>query len=811
MFNRAVKLQRLWVWSWREIRRGKLWPITIALSLIIGCVFALSALSIRLEQVVVKQGKEALTADLVFSSANPIPEALREATKGNNLTSAIQIRYRTMAFSQEQMQLVTVRAVSENYPLRGELRLEGQKGMFDRVQPGELWLDGRVMAALDVKVGDTVSVGDADFTVSGRVIQEPGVSFNPFQQMPAVYINQNDVVKTGALQQGSRVRYQWYINGSTSELTSLKQSINLTPSDRWIDEQSPSRRQGIFERTTQYLSLTAVIVIMMAATTLVLTCQHYVSTRTQTVAMLKSLGASKWWLKQWLLIQVCFLLLLGSLIGFSVGMGLEWLLRLPLAGLLPTPLPSYGSGPFVAALLTCISIGIPALGIPLTKLINTSAVAVLQPQDNSFSMSLSQWTMLSVPLLGLGMFYANNALVWAILAGILALLFVLGTMGIFLSKLLAKIPLGVAMKLAVSRINRSRFVSGLQFAALGLSLMLLALIWLVRTDLLADWQRALPDGAPNVFAINIAPYERDNYLLMLEQADIAHSLTYPITRGRVSEINGVDAKSAPGIDPQDDVFRREINFTYLEQLPQSNQLISGQWGQSGGVSVEEEVAKAMAVKVGDKLSFVINGQQVDATVNSIRSVEWREMKPNFYFIFTPDVLSELPVTWMLSYRIDQDQESILNQLTRQFPTVSTLDIRQLATNLEAILTQIIWSITVLAALGLAAGTLLIVTLMRLSLSQRKNEIRLYRTLGSSKKSLSLTLWSEYGLLAIIASSVAALGAELSVALVLGIGFDVEPRLHPLLWVVLPSVTMLLLALTLQSSIKQLLVPLTTKK
>lgn len=806
-----VRSQRLWSWSWREIRQGKLWPITIALSLIIACVFALSALSIRLEQVVVKQGKEALTADLVFSSANPIPEKLIEITKANHLANAIQTRYRTMAFSQEQMQLVTVRAVSDGYPLRGELRLQGKNGLVNHVEPGQLWLDGRVMTALGVKLGDKVTIGDADLTVSGQVIQEPGVSFNPFQQMPAVYIHQSDVAKTGALQQGSRVRYQWYINGPTSVLNSLKDSVSLTPSDRWIDEQSPSRRQGIFERTTQYLSLTAIIVIMMAATTLVLTCQHYVDTRTQTVAMLKSLGASKQWLRQWLLVQVTILLSLSSLLGFSVGFGFEWLLRVPLTGLLPDPLPSYGSGPFFAAFLTCLSIGIPALGIPLSQLINTSAVSVLQPRQRSFSMSLSQWVMLSVPVLALAVFYASNALVWAILAGIIALLCVLGVMGIFAAKLLAKIPLGIAMKLALSRINRTRFVSGLQFAALGLSLMLLALIWLVRTDLLADWQRALPDDAPNVFAINIAPYERDSYLAQLDKADIPHSLAYPITRGRVSQINGVEAKLAPGIDRQDDVFRREINFTYLDHLPESNRVLSGQWSESKGVSVEEGVAEAMAVKVGDVLSFVINGQEVNATVNSIRSVEWREMKPNFYFIFTPDVLSSLPVTWMLSYRIDQDDEGALNQLTRQYPTVSTLDIRQLASNLEAILTQIIWSITVLAALGLVAGTLLIVTLMRLSLSQRKDEMRLYRTLGSSKKSLALTLWAEYGLLAIIASAVAAFGAELSVALVLNSGFDIEPRLHPLLWGVLPLVTMALLALTLRSSIKQLLIPLMAKK
>lgn len=284
---------RLFSWSLEEIRHGQLWPISIALTLIIACVFALSALAERMEQVVVKQGKDALTADIVYSSSNPVPQALLNTiTEQNSLSTSQLTRYATMAFSDQQMQLVTVKAVDSNYPLRGELKLSADVPSKS-VTPGELWLDERVMSLLEVAKGDNVTIGDADFTVSGAILQEPGLSFNPFQQMPSVYIHYKDIEKTGALRLGSRVRFNLYLTGSESTLQQVKDSIELTPSDRWIDQENASRNNDMFERTTQYLSLTVAIVIIMAATTLVLTCQNYVAGRRKTVAMLKSLGRAQ--------------------------------------------------------------------------------------------------------------------------------------------------------------------------------------------------------------------------------------------------------------------------------------------------------------------------------------------------------------------------------------------------------------------------------------------------------------------------------------------------------------------------------------
>lgn len=798
--------RRLLQWSFSEIRHGQLWPVTVALTLIIAAIFALTALAQRMEQVIVKQGRDALTADTVFVSANPLPEQLLTQAAELGLRTSQMTRFATMAFSEQGMQLVTVKAVDSAYPLRGEMRLSAGQQMLSHVASNQLWLEARVRDQLGVSVGDSVTIGDADFVVSGELVEEPGLSFNPFQQMPAVYIHAADIPKTGAIQPGSRVQFSLFMVGDDTAIEQLKQNVNLTASDKWQDQASGSRTSEVFERTQQYLSLTVAIVILMAATTLVLTCQHYVTTRMQTIAMLKSLGASRRWLHHWLAMQVGLLLLFSVVLGSLIGIGLEALLRLPLADVLPEPLPSYGLRPLWLALASSVLIAVPALGIPLGRLLNVSAVAVMQPVTTT-----RQWQrnllLILVPIVPLLVVYWQNRLIWMVLAGILALFVVLAVVSVWVTRLLAQLPFNPALALALSRINRSGAASGLQFGALALSLMLLAIIWLVRTDLLSDWQRTLPENAPNAFALNISDAEKNSYLKALDTAQIERSPAYPILRGRLTQINGQEAKQyAQRGEESSDALRRELNLTWAEQLPDYNPILQGEWHRQNGVSVEQEVATDLGIQLGDTLTFMINSQAVTAQVNSIRQVEWREMKPNFYFIFSPDVMQSLPASYLISFRIEPKHDALLMTLSREHPTVSLMDLRSMGAKIQALLTQIVWSVTVLAALGVVAGFLLIFTLLRLSLSQRQQEIRLYRTLGASLRRVMHTLWAEYGLMALIGGVIASISADAVVAVVMKWGFSMTPSLHLGLWLVLPAITFCTLALVVRSLIQRLLAP-----
>ncbi|WP_305810667.1 ABC transporter permease [Photobacterium leiognathi] len=806
-------------WAWREIRQGQLWLVTLALSLIIACVFALSALVSRVEGIIVSQGRSALAADMVLQSSQAV-DLKRLST--NNVTTSQQTRFGTMAFSDNGMQLVSVKAVDAQFPLRGDLRLQAaDKSVQHHVKPGELWLSERLFSLLEVNVGDRLMLGDSELTISGRILEDPELSFNPFSQMPAVLINNQDIADIGGIQEGSRLSYRYYFSGSDSALADIRKQFSLTPSQRWLTENDAGRSGDFIERARQYLSLTLVLVVLMASATLVLTCQHYASTRITSVAMMKSLGASRCFLWRWLLQQIAVVFSVAIGVGLLLGFWLEWLLRYPLQQLLPDELPSIGFAPLVISLLLALFISLPALGIPLSRLVNASAMNTVQVTDTPTAKFSPVWLLLIFPVLAAVAWIGTNLFVWLTLLGMVALLVLLALVGIAAIALLKKIKFGSAYALALSRVNRSKAKTATQLAALTCSLMLLAMIGLLRNELLADWKNTLPVDAPNVFAINIAPEQQQAYLDYLDANQLARSDGYPVTRGRLVAINeqrfystedesqnDALAETSYNINSErDPALRRELNFTWAETLPSHNDVIAGEWGSSSGVSVESGIAKRLNIKLGDKLAFTVGGLEFNATVNSIRDVEWRNMKPNFYFIFTPDVLQSFPATWLVSFRINDQQSDLLNTLAENYPTVSVLDLRMMATRIQGLLTQVSWSLTVLAGLGVLSGLLLIMTLLRLSISERQTEIQLYRTLGASRKRIAATLWCEYGIIALLAGIIAAIGAEFVVGLLVVKGFELPFTLHPLMWLGLPVLAIGLVYLVSRSQIKKLLLPL----
>ncbi len=416
--------------------------------------------------------------------------------------------------------------------------------------------------------------------------------------------------------------------------------------------------------------------------------------------------------------------------------------------------------------------------------------------------------MALLPVIAALIWFGSNKFMWLTLAGLAALLGILALLGLLVVALLRRGKWGAAIKLALSRIGRSPLATGAQLAALTSSLMLLAVIWLLRSDLLADWQQTLPADAPNVFALNIAPEQQQDYLTELDRNQVVRSESYPVIRGRLTAINQQDllAKKNKG-EERDESLRRELNFTWRDALPVHNILLEGEWSRSSGVSVESGIAERLGITLGDELTFSVSSQPFSTIVTSIRQVEWRNMRPNFYFIFTPDVVADLPATWLVSYRIESDQNTLINQLGRDYPTVTLLDLRTMATRIQAILQQVSLSLSVLAVLGVSSGLLLVLTLLRLSLSQREQEIKLYRTLGASRQRISATIWGEYGIMALIAGMMAAAGAETVVAALLKWGFELPVQGHPWLWVVLPVLSLALVVVIIRSMIKRLLMPL----
>ncbi len=781
-------------WSMRELISGHFWAIVLAVILIVASVFSLFALSERMSQAIDKQGKDALLADVVFESANPPPQSLLNSNTGRQVQRSLMTRFSTMLFSDSAMKLVTVKAVQNNYPLRGELQLLGQTGEQAHIKPGTVWLDKGLMQELNLRIGDSVSIGDLASEVSGEITEEPGISFNPFRQLPTVYIHQQDLAKTGAIQTGSRVKYNVFINASKNEIENLKSKIKLNSGDRWRDTDENSRASQIFEKTRQYVSMIVVIIVLMASTTLVITSQSYVTSRTPVISALRCMGATKGWIIRWLLIQLGLLLSISIIIGLILGGGFEFLLRIPLKSLLPEVISPLTAEPYIIAIVSCLIVIFPSVGIPIRRLWQS------HDERNKNLDSLISIGLIAIPLFGLGLIFRGNTVVWLMLGSIIILFIVLAAISlsiIYTANHFASTP---SIKLALMRMNHTKLVTGLQLGALSLSLMLITVIWMVKGDLFSDWRSVLPADGPNIFAFNISTTEKEAYLKETGQLATDISPMYPILRGRITKINNEHAAEHAGGVDRSDALRREINFTWANELPTYNEVIDGKWSRRDGVSVESKVAEELNIKIGDQLTFISNSIPFSATVNSIRNVEWRSMKPNFYFIFTPDVMEKFSASWLVSYRLLPEHNSQLNQLSRMFPTVSVIDLRILTQKIQDLLGKVVWAISLLSGIAVLAGFLLIVTVLMLSIDSRKNEVRIYRTLGSSKARIRQTLIYEFGLMGLIASLVAYVGAELLVQRVSHYILNIDSSIHWIMLLVIPVITVItLLALVDQSS------------
>ncbi|HHO8397789.1 TPA: ABC transporter permease [Klebsiella pneumoniae] len=318
---------------------------------------------------------------------------------------------------------------------------------------------------------------------------------------------------------------------------------------------------------------------------------------------------------------------------------------------------------------------------------------------------------------------------------------------------------------------------------------LMALLLVLRGDLLDRWQQQLPPQSPNYFLINIAPEQIVPVKTFLAEHQTRAAEFYPIVRARLTQING---QSTDG--NKDEALNRELNLTWSEQRPDHNPLVAGSWPpKSGEVSIEEGLAQRLGIKIGDTVTFTGDTQEFSAKVSSVRKVDWESLWPNFFFIFPAGALDGQPQSWLTSFRWDNGP-AMLTQLNREFPTVSLLDIGAILRQVGQVLSQVSRALEVMVGLVTACGVLLLLAQVQVGMRQRHQELVVWRTLGAGKSLLRATLWAEFALLGLVSGLVAAIGAEVALAMLQTKVFDFPWAPDWRLWVLLPLTGAVLLSL-----------------
>ncbi|HAT1633976.1 TPA: ABC transporter permease [Raoultella planticola] len=779
-------------WFWREWRSPSLLIVWLALSLAVACVLALGSIGDRMEKGLSQQSREFMAGDRTLRSSREVPAEWIDEARRLGLTVGEQLSFATMTFAGDTPQLADVKAVDDTYPLYGKLETQ-PPGL--KPQAGSVLLAPRLMALLNLKIGDTLDVGDATLRIAGEVLQEPDAGFNPFQMAPRLMMNTADVAKTGAVQPGSRVSWRYKYAGTPQQLADYEKWLlpKLGPEHRWIGlEQDDSALGKSLERSQQFLLLSALLTLLLAVAAVAVAMSHYCRSRYDLVAILKTLGAGRAQLRKLIVGQWMMLLALAAVAGGAMGAGLEQILLLMLKPVLPVALPPASGWPWLWAIGAMVVISLLVGLRPYRLLLATLPLRVLR-QDvvaNVWPLKLYIPLVCAVVVILLAWLMGGSPLLWAVLAGAVVLALLCGVLGWGLLWMLKRLTLkALPLRLAVNRLLRQPWSTLSQLAAFSLSFMLLALLLVLRGDLLDRWQQQLPPESPNYFLINIAPEQVAAVKTFLAGHHVTATEFYPIVRARLTQINGQAAENN-----KDEALNRELNLTWRSERPDHNPLVAGSWPpKAGEVSIEEGLAQRLGVKPGDSVTFTGDTQDFSAKVSSVRKVDWESLRPNFFFIFPPGALDGQPQSWLTSFRWDNGN-TLLTQLNREFPTVSLLDIGAILRQVGQVLTQVSRALEVMVVLVTACGILLLLAQVQVGMRQRYQELVVWRTLGAGKSLLRTTLWAEFALLGVVSGVVAAIGAEVALAMLQTKVFDFPWTPDWRLWVMLPLCGALLLSL-----------------
>lgn len=779
----------IWRWFWREWKSPSLLIVWLALTLAVACVLALGSLSDRMEKGLSQQSRDFMAGDRTLRSSKAVPDEWLAQARADGLQVGRQLSFMTMTFAGETPQLASVKAVDDLYPMFGQLTT-APVGL--KPAAGTVLAAPRLLALLERKAGDQLDVGDTTLRIGGEVIQEPDAGFNPFQTAPRLLMNLADVEKTGAIQPGSRITWRYKFSGTPAQLARYDRYIEarLTPDQRWISVENSEDALGkSMQRAQQFLLLSALLTLMLAIAAVAVAMSHYCRSRYDLVAVLKTLGANRTALRKLIIGQWLAVLLLAAVVGSAIGLGFEALLLRMLRPVLPGELPAASAWPWLWAVGSLFVISLLVGLRPYRLLLATQPLRVLRRDAvaNIWPLKLYLPAMAVVVIGLLALLVGGSKLLWALVAGIVLLSLLLGAIGWGGLLLLRRLTLrNLAFRLAVNRLLRQPWTTLSQLAAFSLSFMLLALLLVMRGDLLDRWQQQLPPGSPNYFLLNITEPQVQAFL---QQHQVKAETFYPVARVRLTGINQQPADPA-----QDESLNRELNLTWLKDLPDHNPMTAGSWPpKNGEVSIEQELANRLGVKLGDTLTFTGDTQEFSAKISSMRKVDWESLKPNFFFIFPPGALDGQPQTWLTSFRMDNDNAT-LAQLNRQFPTLSLLDIGSILKQIGQVLAQVSQALEIMVILVTACGVLLLLAQIQVGMRQRRQELVVYRTLGASKKLLRGTLWCEFALLGVVSGVAAAIGAEAALWGLQRKVFDFPWQPDFVLWLVLPLTGALLLSL-----------------
>ncbi len=789
----------------RDWRAGELRVLVFALVIAVSGMTTVGFFADRVEMALAQESNQLLGADLLIISDHPItPHYADEATRSGLATSTV-LKFASMTSNGDDNLLVEVKAVTDNYPLRGKLQLADTMNQIDSLHdthdantiptPGTVWIDEKLMLRLSLKQGDQLDVGATQLTVDALITREPDYSVGFINLGPRLLFNAEDLDATKLIQPGSRITYHLLVAGEIEAVAQYRDwaQTQLEAGQRieGIRDARPEIKEAL-ERAEKFLSLAALISVVLAAAAVALAVRRFTQRHLDGCAIMRSLGASQAGLLRLYLYYFITLGLLASTFGCLLGFVAQEFLAHWLADVVETALPWPSWLPAIHGLLVGMVL---LLGFAIPPLLNLRSVPALRVLRRDIGASNSQ--SLSAYLLGLATL--SSLFLWKsedltlglyIVSGFFAAILIFGALGLLLMKLLSKMrhQAGGAWRYGLASIQRRSISSIVQVVALGLGLMAILVLTLIRDDLLNEWQTSLPADAPNRFLVNIQPDQLPQLEEFFKQHNIEQPTLFPMVRARMTAINGnpIDLDEISDTHAERHM-RREFNLSWVSELRPDNQIVEGSWWQEDDtdkavLSMEAGLSRTLGVSLGDQLTYDIAGRTLTATITNLRHVDWDTFQVNFFIVTPPGLLEQYPARYVTSLYITPEQESVMHELVRTFPNLLVVDVDAIIQQIQTMIKQVSKAIEFVFLFTLLAGFAVLYAAIASTQDERIYEAAIFRTLGAKRKQLTRAWAAEFAILGGLAGLFAAAGASALGAAIGHHTLHLEPSFNPWIWV-----------------------------
>ncbi|MBF0155320.1 MAG: ABC transporter permease [Magnetococcales bacterium] len=742
--------------AWRLLRSNPqdgwlfVGSVMLGVWILVGVALSGGVLHAQLET----ETRAMLAADIRVEGASPLDDwaAIHLQRPGRLVEKSLEFSAMARPATTTTSQIVEIKAVTANYPLRGEVNLVGGGSLAAALANGGAVVETHTLEQLHLRLGDDLMIGDERFVIRAVLEQEPDRVMRIFSLGPRVFIGLDRVPATNLVRSGSRVQYVYSVRLAPGEtLQKVAMDLETQVGEGGLHILTPGKKQPggsrLLVRFTIFTGLVTVMALLVGGLAVAGSVATYMRERVKMVAVLKCLGADNYLIMNIFFWQVVIMAGLGGVVGMLLGLGTPWLLLFFFSESVAAVIAYHPN-------LFLLILGL-SLGIIISLLFALGPLWEIRQFSSGLLFRTSGWDeaeegkihfgwpvfLAGLPLTAMAVYVAGEA---RFALGFLAIsVLALGGLRFLVWGSLRMLetwhPRRLDWTLAIRTLLRPESGSFTSVMALSLGVSLVTTILLVQENLDGQIQTQLPKRVPSLFFVDIQPDQKEAFeKLALTATPNTDALRItPVVRGRLVSVRKAgaagDVKSGSSANAWR--FSREYVLTWSATLPPHNPMTEGEWWRipdDHGISVEAGMARDLDLRLGDLLAFDIQGIVVEAPVRSIRQVTWSDMGLNFFVIFSPSVLRDLPGTWLGSLAIPPEhEESMYLATVRDFPNVTVIRSREIMKSMRGLLEKLAHAVTALGGLAVISGLMVLWTTVLATRKRRAREGAVCRLLGAT--------------------------------------------------------------------------------